>query len=455
MKVVDQMKLFMEPKSLAIIGVSRHTGKNSFNILENFINHGFSGDIYPVNPHSTEILGVKTYPRIKDIPGEIDLAVISTPRPIVLGIVQECIEKNIKAIVIVTQGFADADEDGRALQDKIVHIARENGARIIGPNSFGVANAFIRLNTAFVPFEMEEIPVGVICQSGLFFQGLPNFILTGKAIQLGNCSDIGFTDALEYFETDREIEIILLHIEGIVEGRKFLEVARRVAKKKKIIVLKTGKSRAGAEAAQSHTGSLAGRDEVYNAVFEQCGIIRVNNSDKVVNILKALHYLPPMRGRRIAVATVVYGAAAIAVDACEEYDLKMATLSPQTIQRIADLAPTWLTVANPVDLGGLNIRSMGMKTIMERVIHILLADSQVDALFFIGPAGLTDIWDCLNIIPQAAQDFKNKPVVSWLYGPYQHKFATKLEAARNSVVFPTCEMAIWALSKLCDSIENQ
>ena len=285
MNIVEQMKLFMEPKSIAIVGVPRHTGEGSLNILENLLDYGFSGKIFPVNPNAREILGVKTYPTIRDVPDKIDLAVLLTPRSITPVKLEECLEKDIKAIVIVSQGFADADEEGKALQEQVLKMARAGGARMIGPNSFGVANAFEKLNTAFVPFEMEEIPVGVISQSGLFFQSLPNLMLIGKAIDLGNCCDIGFTDALEYFAADPQTELILLHIEGLREGRKFMEVASRIAKRKMLIALKTGKSEAGAKAAQSHTGSLAGKDEVYDAVFEQCGIIRATDIDEVADII--------------------------------------------------------------------------------------------------------------------------------------------------------------------------
>ncbi|KAF0117985.1 MAG: CoA-binding domain-containing protein [bacterium] len=179
---IQPMKVFMEPRSIAIIGVSRDTGEDSFNILENIMNHGYSGKVYPVNPCVDQILGVKIYPSIADISEEIDLAVIASPRATVLNIVRECAEKQVKGIIIVAQGFGDGDDGGKALQAEMIEIARESGARIMGPNSLGIANSSCNLNTSFAPAKLDNVPVGIICQSGLFFPGPPRLVLAGKAI---------------------------------------------------------------------------------------------------------------------------------------------------------------------------------------------------------------------------------------------------------------------------------
>ena len=168
MNIVGQMKLFLEPRSIAIVGVSRHFGEDVPSVLANLINFGFSGEIYPVNPNADEILGVKTYHSIKEVPGKVDLAVIATPRDAVLPIVKDCLAKNIKALIILAQGFADGDREGAALQQEIVELARGKGARVIGPNTFGVANAFTNLTSAFRPMKMEIAPIGLICQTGVF-----------------------------------------------------------------------------------------------------------------------------------------------------------------------------------------------------------------------------------------------------------------------------------------------
>ena len=171
----DGLKSFLEPKSVALVGVSRRTGQASFNILENLLSHGYRGTVYPVNPHAGEILGIRAYPSVKLIPADVDLAVISTPRDLVPPLIKECTDKDIRAIVVVAQGFADADEEGKKLQEEVVAIARAGGTRVVGPNTFGTANAFIDFSSAFVPVEMAKVPVGLICQSGFFFIGFPLF----------------------------------------------------------------------------------------------------------------------------------------------------------------------------------------------------------------------------------------------------------------------------------------
>lgn len=210
---------------------------------------------------------------------------------------------------MVSGGFADAGEEGKAFQSEIIEIARGGNARIIGPNSMGIANSQNRLNTAFVSeMQMKETSLGVICQSGLFFCGLPDMHLVGKIIDLGNCCDIGFADGLAYLEDDPATKLILLHIEGIKDGKRFMEISKRVSGKKPIFALKTGKSEAGASAAQSHSGSMVGMDEVYDAVFKQCGIMLVlpaMNSDSW-NLLETTPKLA-MRYKEKPIVCWMYG----------------------------------------------------------------------------------------------------------------------------------------------------
>jgi len=187
-------------------------------------------------------------------------------------------------------------------------------------------------------------------QTGFYFVGLPNYVVVGKAIDLGNACDIDFADALEYFEHDPDIRLIFMHIEGIRDGRRFVEVARRVARKKPILALKTGKGKEGARAAQSHTGSLVGRDEVYDAAFRQCGVIRVGDTDEFEDLAKAFLNLPSMKGKGVAVITITCAGGIMATDLLEDYDLRLAKLSAKTLDRIDALAPTWLQMGNPADI---------------------------------------------------------------------------------------------------------
>ena len=286
------MKKFMEPRSVALVGISSKVGRGSLNLLENLLQIGFPGKIYPVNPNIRELLGQKVFSDIGAIPDEIDLAVIMTTRQIVPSVLEQCAKKRIDSVLIVTQGFAEADEEGKALQLRIDRIIKETGVRVLGPNSIGVVNDFVPFSTYFVPIKGEESPIAFISQSGGFLEGFFQFKI-GKGIDLGNTCDIGFVDALTYFGNDPQIRIIGLYIESVKDGRKFLEAAKRVAQKKLVLVLKAGKSEEGAKAAQSHSGSLAGEDTVYDAAFKQTGLIRVRNVEEFGDISKAFLNLPP------------------------------------------------------------------------------------------------------------------------------------------------------------------
>jgi acetyltransferase len=447
------MKLFMEPRSAAVIGVSRHTGPGSFNILENLVKSGFAGQLYAVNPYVDDIMGRKAYPSVKDVAEDIDLAVVSTPRSVVPRIVQECTEKGIKAIIVVGQGFADGDEEGRRLQAEILRVASRGGARILGPNTFGTANAFNRFTSVFAPMIMKQIPIGIICQTGFYFVGLPNFVVVGKAIDLGNACDIDFADALEYFEHDPDIRLIFMHIEGIRDGRRFVEVARRVTRKKPILALKTGKGKEGARAAQSHTGSLVGRDEVYDAAFRQCGVIRVSDTDEFEDLAKAFLNLPPMKGKGVAVITITGAGGIMATDLLEDYDLRLAKLSAETLDRIDALAPTWLQVGNPADIWpAFMIAGHPAQQVFATTMESCLNDEDVSGIIVIfagfpEPPAQVAI-DPSEILPQGAEKFREKPIVIWLYGPKAEALASRMERTGRVLVYPTLERAVRALSRL-------
>ena len=456
MNAVEQMRLFMEPRSVAIIGVTRRTGPASFNILENMLKLGFGGKLYAVNPNASEVLGIRSYPSVKDISQEVDLAVIITPREIVPGIVRECTEKGIKAIIVVSQGFADAEgEEGKALQREIVDIARGGGARILGPNTFGTANAFCNLSTTFVKLTHDEglirTPLALICQSGLPFYIFPH-IGCGKMIDLGNSSDIDFSEALAYLEDDPQTKVIAMHMEGLSNGTRFLEVASRVAKEKPLIVLKTARTEAGKRAVQSHTGALAGRDEVFSAVFKRCGLIQLSDFEEFEDACKSFLYLPPMKGGGLGILSYSGGGGIAALDACHDYSLEVAELQPKTVRKLGKLTPPWFHIGNLVDMGiALTTYKGPFMDAFQSGLEILLADPGVHAVLIIGAAlsptpGQGDVWDISKPILAAAEKFSDKPIVCWLYGPYVQESAQVLEGHGGVAVFPSCERAIRALA---------
>ena len=441
----------MEPRSVAIIGISRRSGPGSYNLMENMQGYGFEGEIFPINPSADEILGKKAYPNVKQVGREIDLAIISLPRDLVLDRVADCVAAGIKAVIVVTQGFADADARGKDLQRRMVALARQNGVRILGPNTLGVVNNQRNFTTSFMPLVREKSPVGLICQSGVFFVGAANFSgQIGKGIDLGNACDIGFCEALEYLGENPDTRVIAIHMEGLERTRDFLDLAAVVSKEKPLIVLKTGRSEAGARAVASHTGSMAGRYDIYRAALKQAGLLFLDSDGQMGPAVRTLLDQPPLAGRRIAVITVTGAGGIMASDVLEKYGLELASLSEKTISAMAELSPDWMPLGNPLDLWPAVMRH-GLKTVYPKAIETVLDDADVDGILFMSIAPELPDFEFLDVsaetnkvVPQKRQ----KPVVAWLYGPNRAEISAGFEREKKITVYRTIEQAAWSLSLL-------
>jgi len=462
MDIVAQLKPFLEPKSIAVVGANPNAGELAFNLVENLAQSGYRGKVYPVNPNYSEILGRKCYHDLKKIPGSVDLAVILTSRNVVPDIVKECGEKGIKAAIVVGQGFAEAeDEEGKRLQQRVVEAARRGGVRVLGPNTFGSANAYINFSTAFhKQMDMKKWPVGVISQSGLFFGTMGRMRLIGKGIDVGNTCDVDFADALEYFEHDFEVKIIALHIEGIKDGKRFKEVAQRVAKVKPILAMKTGRSRRAAHAAQSHTASLIGDDAVWDAVFKQCGIIRAKSLDELGDLVRAFLYLPLMRGRNLAIATGSGGIGIMSLDACAEHNLKAVGLSPETRRKLKAMSPSWHRISNPLDTWPIvMLAPRPLAETFQALVTEVLKDSKVNGLVFFGGAWFEHLTPPITqVIRELADAFPDKPMAftfcdGWLYETRATDLSEKLEKMGRGAIFPNPDDAVRALARLADRYE--
>ena len=322
----------------------------------------------------------------------------------------------------------------------------------MGPNTFGVVNAFFNLSTTLPPFEIERNPIGVISQTGLFFIGFPR-LRFGKIIDLGNACDIDIADALAYFEDDPNIKVIALYIEGIQKGKKFLQAVTRVTKKKPVIALKGGKSETGAKAVQSHTGSLVGKNEVYEAVFNQHGIISASDIEEVEDLSLAFLRLPLMKARRLAVMAWSGASGIFAADASERYGLELAKLSPATVSKIRPLSPPWLSIANPIDLWasiGLNPEPKSLKQRIQVVLEALLAEENADAVMAIIPDFMDlfgEYGDISSLLLEAADTLEHRPLVFCPLGP-QGKLFAKIEQNNRVAIFPSCERGVRTLAKL-------
>ncbi len=448
------MRLFFEPRSVVLIGTSRQTGPGAYNNLEMLLSYGYSRHIYLLHPKVPEILGYKTYPKVADLPEVPDLAVISLGRDRVVPAVKECVEHGIKRLVVISQGFADADDRGAELQGEMVRLARKHGARILGPNTMGVLNPFSGFTTAFidVPRDPSPVPLTVVAQSGAFQVGAVSFTgRMGKAIDIGNAADVDLVDVLEYLETDPQTRIIVLHLEGIKRGRRFLTTAARINRTKPIIALKTGRSVAGAKAAMSHTGSLVGEDAVVDLALAQAGIIRVRTLVEMLAVSRAFLHFRPMAGPRLGVVTATGAFGIIAADCCEDYGLELAPC-PEALSEMEEARIAWHKLHNPVDLWPLGMVTGSFTGVFQRSLARLLQDDRVDAALGMAPVFVSPRHADLDI-PAAVgkiqkRNPQHKPLAILFYGDQEAMEAQTRELAREPGVacFDSMDEAIMGLA---------
>ena len=380
----------LEPDSVAVVGASTTPLKIGNVIVWNLVN-GFEGEIYPVNPGAKgeKIYGCEVYSSVSETPGDVDLACLVVPREVVPEALEDCGEKGVKGAIVAAAGFSDSGEEGKQLEREMLRLARKYNIRIIGPNSQGILNMRKKLDTAFAPHH-DIIPGGVaiVSQTGTFIACAKYYseLVGGVShiIDLANMCDVDFADTLEYLGSDPQTRVIALHVEGVRDGRRFMRVASSVSKKKPIIVLKSGISEKGSQAIQSHTGSLAGRSEVNEAAFKQAGLIRVRDIDEWTDVAKGFNVLPPLKGNRVGILTFTGGFGALLVDACEEYGLKLAKLSPETLSSVSEISPSWLNVQNPIDMFTA-CQNIGIIEAYNRVLKSVVKDENVDCLVLIIP----------------------------------------------------------------------
>ena len=391
---VNRLKPFFEPESVAVVGASRTPGKGGHNIIENLLRLGYRGKIYPVNPRAKEILGLAAYSSLKDIPEPPELAIIVLPPSLVLKSIEECDTIGIKAVIIESAGFSEMDESGARAEAQIARLAGQAGIRVMGPNSVGTLNPYTnfdaslgRLNRIFLPKgSIGRGSVGFIGQTGLFtgvYLPLINSeIGISKIACLGNKCDVDESDMLEYFGEDPQTRVIAMYLESIKDGQRFLELSRRIVREKPIIVLKSAITEGGARASATHTGSISGKDRVYEAAFRQTGIIRVGNFEQLWDVAKAFVQAPLPPGNRVAIVNLAGSGCVTAVDACVRYGLRIAELSADTRAKIKTVYPDWWRVRSPVDVWTA-IEASGFEKTYTTVTRAALEDDGVDAVIMI------------------------------------------------------------------------
>jgi acetyl coenzyme A synthetase (ADP forming)-like protein len=413
---VNALKLFFEPRGVAVIGASRQRGTIGGEILHNLLSYGFKGPVYPVNPSATMIENVPAYRSIEDVPGPIDLAVIVVPAAAVVEVASACARKGVKALVVISAGFSETGAEGKTRQSELVAVCRGAGMRLIGPNCMGIANTNpgVLLDATFAPEFPPRGRVGFSSQSGALGLAIMEFagslgLGISTFVSVGNKADISGNDLLRYWESDDDTDVILLYLESFGNPKKFSEIARRVGRKKPIAVVKSGRSAAGARATSSHTGALiAASDVTVDALFRQAGVVRTDTLAELFDIASLLANQPLPRGKRVGIITNAGGPAILCADACEARGLEVPVLSDDSQARLREFLPPGASVGNPVDM----IASAPAEH-YRRAIEIVGTDENVDSLIVIfTPPLVTRADDVARSIVEAVQQVNAKPVVS-------------------------------------------
>jgi acetyltransferase len=354
-----QLDSVFNPDSVAVIGASNTPGKWGFNIFSRVIASTGTRRIYPVNSRAREVMGVVAYPSILDIPDPVELAIIVVPVESVPTAMLHCVEKRVKAAVVITAGFGEVGEEGRAVEREVLEIARSGGLRFVGPNCMGHFNTASNLFTTGELAEnaVREGPIACVSQSGNFGgyilrRGAEMGVGFSKFVSTGNEADLRLEDYIEYLAQDDQTKVIIAYIEGLRDHRRFVSLAKEVTRHKPIVVMKVGRTPQGAQAAWSHTAALAGEDAVHDAAFRQCGVIRVEEVNEMFDVAIALIGQPRPRGRRVAILTGGGGFGVVATDACVRSGLEMAPLAPETYEALDNFLPPRWSHGNPVDMAG-------------------------------------------------------------------------------------------------------
>jgi len=410
----------LRPRSIAVVGASRHPNTIGYQILDNLIRYGFHGPLYPVNPKAPVVHSIRAYPSVSAIPDPVDLAVIVVPKDLVLASAEECGRKGVKGLVVITAGFAEVGGEGAERERRLVEVVRRYGMRMVGPNCMGVLNSAtdFSMNATFAPTMPPYGPVGFISQSGAMGLSILDYaeelgIGIHQFVSVGNKPDVTGNDLLEYWADDAAIRVILMYLESFGNARRFYQLARKLTRKKPIFVVKAGRTAAGARAASSHTAALAGTDLAADALMEQCGVLRAQTVEELFDYAMAFPRLPLPKGDRVAIISNAGGPAIILADACESAGLRVAELASETQAAIRAQVPEEAAVRNPVDL----IASATAET-FGNVLGLVLQDPNIDAVIVsVAPPPLKgQAGDVAEAIVQATAARRDIPVMAVLLG---------------------------------------
>jgi len=446
---------FFSPKSVAIIGASRDPDKLGYAVLNNIIRAGYTENLYPINPKADEILDLKAYASVLEVPDPIDLAVIVIPSRFVLQALEECGQKKIPSVVIITAGFREAGREGLEQELSLVKIAQKYDMRIIGPNCLGVINTNAPLNATFAAGMPQGGPIAFMSQSGALGTAVLDMAMAGhigfsKFVSLGNKADVSEIDLMAAWGDDPDSRVILMYVEGVPDGQKFIRTAEAVTRKKPVVAIKSGVTASGSRAVSSHTGSLAGSEAAYKAAFNQAGIIRAQSMEALFDYARAFAYQPLLKGDRIAIVTNAGGPGILATDALERDKLQIPRLSPETTEKLTEYLPGAASAANPVDVLGDALADR-----YEVALRLVLDDPLVDGvLVIVTPQAMTEIEATAHAVGRMAQE-SDKPVLGCFMGESRIEAGIDVLWEYHVPNYPYPERAADALAAMRDYRKEQ
>jgi len=408
---IASLKSFLEPRAIAVIGASRKKGTIGNQLFHNILHQELNGIVYPVNPNAEMVASVKTYPSVLDIPGKVDLAVVIVPAESVLQVVEECGQKGVPSVVVISAGFRESGAEGGARQEKLLEVVRRYGMRLLGPNCMGIINTAPQVNMN-ATFSSVFPPAGNIAfssQSGAFGLVILEYAQSlnmglSTFVSVGNNADVSSTDLLEYWQEDPATDIILLYLESFGKPRKFARIARSITPTKPIVVVKSGRTPAGSRAAASHTGALATAEVASEALFEQVGVIRVDTLEELFDIANLLSHQPIPSGKRVAILTNAGGPGIMTADACVARGLEFPVLSEGTVSALKGFMPQQASLANPIDM-----TAGATAEVYRRGLELLAQDERVDIVIVIFiPPMLTESGEVAGAVREVAPQFRQR-----------------------------------------------
>ncbi|MBW2428958.1 MAG: CoA-binding protein, partial [Deltaproteobacteria bacterium] len=443
MSIINLDKIF-HPKSIAVVGASERPGSIGNAVMRNLIERGFNGQIHPINPNHQKVWNLPACPAFANLKSPVDLAVISTPMALVPRIIGECADAGVGGAIIISAGGKEIGEDGKKIEAAICREAQRSGLRIIGPNCVGIISNRSRLNASFANQMPLAGKMAFVSQSGAICTAILDLSIAENIgfsyfVSLGGMLDVDFGDMIDFLGGEPEVSSIVMYVESLTNFRKFMSAARAVSRVKPIITLKAGRTRAGALAAASHTGALAGADAVYDAAFQRAGILRVKTFEELFDCAELLAKQPKPKGPSLAIITNAGGPGVMAADALSDYGYEPVSLGQETLDKLNEILPPFWSKRNPIDMLG-----DAAPELFRKVVEICLKAKEVDGLLILSaPQALTDPSETASVLVDLIRDQSIPIITSWVGGADMQKGRDLFNRA-GIATFDTPERAVRA-----------